>query len=223
MILQELKPIKKGTKACLSNKEVANHFYNKEKDKITFAGEVYQWVHVSDMPFPNNYPNPNDIYYFDNWRTLQVSLTDNTGTKNKGMKAYWLPWSRDKGLCFIDMPQTKPEANLFVTPSLTGCYFGIQELGDNQNKVLRLRHWNMFDSLATIHDLDRYGCRNWLIPERKEVLCPNDGVERLHVSYNYKGGHCTVWGEYIEDDWFFFYIEDQDSSKEIHFFYTTKK
>ena len=85
--------------------------------------------------------------------------------------AYYLPWSADTGL-YLDLPNKEPLCTLFLTATLTGCYFGIQDIKSPQTTppldITRVRHWNMQDMDLSEEDLLRFGSDiKWLIPQWK--------------------------------------------------------
>lgn len=127
---------------------------------------------------------------------------------------YFLPWSENQGL-FIDIPKNHPQAPVFLTSELSGCFVGIQDLGTDY----RIRHYNFQseninpDDFLVYHD-DEHPVK-WLVPNRGNVVAvmQSNGIQ-IEIYENYNAHNPVVlWGEHINNDWVFYY---QTSDKVIH-------
>jgi len=117
---------------------------------------------------------------------------------NGDTKAYWLPWGEDLGY-YIDIPMQNPNANLFLTPTLSGCYLGIRPL-DVENHI-RVHHWNMhYPNQPTNAELAQFADVRWIVPA---------GRTDLHGIHQFNYVRPTfAWGEYINDMWYFFFMKN---------------
>ena len=123
---------------------------------------------------------------------------------------YYLKWGNDAGL-YIDLPKNNPETALFLTAELTGCFVGVQDLGD----CYRIRHYNFQQENINGDDLVRHNFNNnlvhWLAPERGNIEAE---LRRCHIPYELYGKQgiyyqwnnpVVFWGEYVNNDWVFYY------------------
>jgi hypothetical protein len=162
-------------------------------------------------------PNPVTASWenYGNFSQLRFNVPATPGKAT--VEAHWLPWNYETGF-YVDIPAAVnvpavvvPPAvappTLFITPPLTGCYVGVQNMED----IIRIYHFNNPAKPLTDNDLLRYGCPNWMIYDR---LPANLYVQTPHkVFYTY---NTAIWGEYINGAWHFFYKTDRDNH--IHLF-----
>jgi hypothetical protein len=156
-------------------------------------------------------PNPTLVSWedFQNGSELRLHVPPLPGFAT--VNAYWLPWDQDTGY-HVDIPApappvppalpVPPAAPLIITPPLTGCYVGVQNMGTN----IRIYHYNAAPAL-TAADLQRYGCDNWLIPNTLPAL-PFAGIPNAVFYPN----NTTIWGEFIGGAWHFFYKTRQNNN-----------
>lgn len=133
-----------------------------------------------------------------------------------GEMAYFLPWKEDAGL-YLDLPKVNPEACLFLTSELSGCFVGVQKLDD----AYRIRHYNFQTQNVDGNDFCRYNFAqhlvHWLAPDRGNVgqaLAMSNVPHELYTGYS-AWVPVVFWGEYINNDWVFYY---QATDNTVHRF-----
>lgn len=137
-----------------------------------------------------------------------------------GEMAYFLPWKKDTGF-YIDLPKNAPQASIFLTSELSGCFVGVQDMGD----FYRIRHYNFMTVNADVNDLQRFDDEhhliNWLAPNRDNIGQMLTGAHVPHELYTgYSAGNPVLfWGEYINNDWVFYY---QATDNTVHRFLVFK-
>lgn len=141
---------------------------------------------------------------------LAVCYTEN------GNDTYFLPWKDDTGF-YIDLPKNAPQALIFLTSELSGCFVGVQDMGD----FYRIRHYNFMTVNVDVNDLQRFdGAHhliNWLAPNRDnlgQMLTVARVPHELYTGYS-KKIPVVFWGEYINNDWVFYY---QATDNTVHRF-----
>jgi hypothetical protein len=121
-----------------------------------------------------------------------------------GIPVYWLPWSADLGY-HIDIPMNKPNANLFFTPLLSGCYLGIRP-SPVENHI-RVHHWNMqYPNQPSSDDLAQFADVKWVVPRGRNDL---HGIHQ----FNYLAT-TFAWGERINNRWYFFFKQNGPREQE---------
>lgn len=201
MILQALNPSIEGNPQ--TNDDVVNYFT--EDNTRTVEAKKYNHVRViiDNGAQLNQLPNPTALSCEDyaNGEELRLELPARPGWNQ--VTAYWLPWKFDTGY-HVDIPANEPAANLFVTPPLSKCYVGVQ----NMPGSVRIYHYNAEPAL-TADDLQRYGCHTWLVYDR-DITPELAAVGAMPYPRN-----TAVWGEYIDNAWRFFYKTKGDTK--IHY------
>lgn len=134
-----------------------------------------------------------------------------------GSLSYFLPWREDAGL-FLDIPKNNPAALVFLTSELSGCFVSIQNL-DN---CYRIRHYNFQTENIDGDDFLRYvqagNPIQWLVPDRGNVIQElNSRNIPIDVYKNYTyGDPAVLWGEYVNNDWEFYYQTPASLDNSIH-------
>lgn len=114
--------------------------------------------------------------------------------ENGSISAYYLPWEAETGL-YIDIPCNNPSANLFLTPSLTGCLIGIKKIKLDGNDYYRICHWNSENHENL--DLQRY--TDWALPQSM-----TDKASPNNLIYYYSNKRPSAfYGEYYNNEWHF--------------------
>jgi hypothetical protein len=215
MILQELKTEIPGNPSPGNNAILAYLMKNRDNTAIAMR---YDHIRVElDETAAASLPNPTTVSWENYKNNLQLRIYAPPKPNMETVEAHWLPWEYEIGF-YVDIPAevdilavivppAVAPATLFITPPLTGCYVGIQKM----EKIIRIYHYNNYRKPLTDNDLLRYGCTDWLIPN---TLSPDLYVETHHkVFYEF---NTTIWGEYINGAWHFFYKTDGD--KHIYLF-----
>lgn len=124
---------------------------------------------------------------------------------NGGHATYFLPWQGNSGL-YLDLPKHAHQVLSFLTAELSGCFVGVQDLGD----VYRVRHYNFPVESFDVNDLRRYDnnhLAHWLVPAYTNVVQKLSLTDIPHETYpRVEHDQTTVfWGEYVGNNWEFYY------------------
>lgn len=133
-----------------------------------------------------------------------------------GTDSYFLPWNSEQGN-YIDLPKDKPNASLFITSELSGCFVGVQDMGD----VYRVRHYNFGSRNIDLADFRRFtdddSVNYWLVPDRgniRDVFLKSNLPHEVYVNYS-ASSPAIFWAEYTDNVWNFYY---QTTDNTIHLF-----
>lgn len=142
----------------------------------------------------------------NSWEITKITLDQ------EGESIYFLPWGENSGL-YLDLPVIDVATPLFLTSPLSGCSVGIQPVHNN----LRVKHYNLKNTIFTADDLSRYGNVSWLIPNGQ---CPPELTEgdnvyhntHIHIqTYDNSTVPTIFWGEYRNNQWHFFFRHSQNA------------
>lgn len=201
MILQALNPsIGRNPQ---TNGNVVNYFAGDNTRTVEATKYNHVRVRIGNGDLVSQLSNPTEFSWEDYGNGEELRLELPARPEWNQVNAYWLPWEFDTGY-HVDIPANAPAADLFVTPPLSGCYVGVQ----NMPGSVRIYHYNAEPAL-TADDLQRYGCHTWLVYDQD--ITP-ELVAAGAVPYP---RNTAVWGEYIGNAWHFFYKTMGDTK--IHY------